>query len=70
MSTQASSYGAGSATLDASNTASIQMILPAGYSFTSSSGVFLSAVPEPGAALLFAAGLVAIALTQRRFKGG
>lgn len=43
MSTQASSYGAGSATLDASNTASIQMILPAGYSFTS------RCIPQRGA---------------------
>lgn len=66
MSTQATSGGIGSATLDALQTARIELIHPPGYSFTSSSGVFLSAVPEPGAALLLAAGLAAVWVNTRR----
>ena len=63
MSAQASSFGIGAATLDASNTASIEVKLPTSYGFTSSSGVFLtevSPVPEPAAALLMSAGLLVL----------
>ena len=65
MSTQAYSRGTGSATLNAMNTASLELILPAGYGYTSSSGVFLSAVPEPATGWLLAAGLV-LGITARQ----
>ena len=68
MSTQALSYGAGSATLDASHTARLAVSLPPDYSFTSGSGVFLTAasVPEPDSAWLLLAGLAGMSLMARR----
>ncbi len=69
MTAQSSILDAGSATLDVSNTASIELRLPQGYGFTSSSGVFLSAispVPETDAALLLSVGLLPVAIAVRR----
>jgi hypothetical protein len=40
-----------------SNTAAFQMSLPTGVSYSSASGVFLSAVPEPGSWALMLAGV-------------
>ncbi len=56
------------AAADFQNTAQAYMSLPAGYSYTSASGLFLSAspVPEPAQATLLAAGLALLALTRRR----
>lgn len=54
---------------DFSHTASLAIDLPPGYSFTSASGVFLSAVPElPPAALLLAglAGMAGLGTRPRR----
>ncbi len=56
------------AAADFQHTAQVSMSLPAGYSYTSASGVFLSAspVPEPAAAPLFAVGLALLALARHR----
>ena len=54
------------AAADFSHTALVSISLPAGYSYSSGSGVFLtSAVPEPGSLPLFAAGLAAVGVALR-----
>jgi hypothetical protein len=58
------------ASCDYYDTASISLTLPAGVSFTSASGVFLTqapvtAVPEPGSFLLFGTALLAIGSLRR-----
>jgi hypothetical protein len=50
--------------IDFAETAAIQISLPAGYSFTSSTGTFL--VPEPASLALFALGSVALLRRRRR----
>jgi hypothetical protein len=52
--------------VDASNTARISYVLPAGYTLTSQSGLFLSAVPEPSTAMLALLGGVVVGLGWRR----
>jgi hypothetical protein len=66
------SEGVGVATVNAGNTATLQMILPAGATFASSSGVFLTApVPEPHTWLLMLAGVGVVAhLARRRRQHG
>ena len=56
----------GSGYFDLSNTASIRFILPTGVSFTSDSGVFLSAVPVPTALPLLISGLIGLGWIGRR----
>jgi hypothetical protein len=51
--------------LDFGNTAHLSLILPAGVSWTSESGVFLQSVPEPSAGVQVAAGLFCTALVRR-----
>jgi hypothetical protein len=56
-------------TLDFSHTASIALLLPAGYSAVTSSGIaldFTSAVPEPGAVSMLLAGLAVVIAAARR----
>lgn len=60
------SLGAGFATLDVSHTGRAGLQLSAGFGYTSDSGVFLSAVPEPAVALLLPAGLLALLPIARR----
>lgn len=56
-----------SADINAMNTGTIQLVLPAGTTFSSTSGVFLSQpIPEPGTATLLAAGLAGLAVRRRR----
>jgi hypothetical protein len=55
--------------MDYNTTASIALILPAGYSATTSSGIaldFTSAVPEPAGVAMLLAGLALVATTARR----
>jgi hypothetical protein len=54
--------------VDASQTARLSYTLPAGYTLTSQSGVFLSAVPEPQAWALWASGLLAVAALRARVQ--
>ncbi len=61
--------GPASAYVDMLNTASLEIITPHGVSFTSTSGVFMTAaVPEPGtwAMLLAGLGLTALSVRSRR----
>jgi hypothetical protein len=51
---------------DYSNTAAFQMSLPGNVTYTSASGVFLSAVPEPGTWALMLAGMGSVLLLARR----
>lgn len=63
--------GLNEGTLDFSNTASIAMILPPGFSATTSSGIpldFTSAVPEPATVTMLLAGLAFMAAGSRRRK--
>jgi hypothetical protein len=55
---------------DFGHTATLSMALPAGYSFTSASGLLLTAapVPEPSTLGLTAMGLVALQLRRRRTR--
>lgn len=57
---------------DFQHTAQVSLSLPAGYSYTSASGVFLSAapVPEPGDVPMLAAGLALLGMVMRRRKSG
>ncbi|EHR71223.1 PEP-CTERM putative exosortase interaction domain-containing protein [Burkholderiales bacterium JOSHI_001] len=56
--------------VDASNTASISYALPAGYTLTSQSGLFLSAVPEPSTTMLamFGGAVVWVGWRRRSFS--
>jgi hypothetical protein len=54
--------------VDLGNSAHLSSILPAGVPWTSESGVFLSAVPEPGTCALLAAGMLCLG-TVRRIRG-
>ncbi len=61
--------GLNEGTLDFSHTASIALLLPAGYSAVTSSGIvldFTSAVPEPAAVSMLLAGLAVVAAAARR----
>jgi hypothetical protein len=58
----------GTGYFDLGNTASVLLALPEGVGFTSSSGVFLSAVPVPGAIWLFGSGLLGLVWMSRRKK--
>ena len=51
--------------VDFGNTAQLAVILPEGLSFTSSSGVFLTPVPEPAAVWLIAVALLALWLITK-----
>jgi hypothetical protein len=55
---------------DFSNTAAFQMSLPGNVTYTSASGVFLSAVPEPGTWVLLLAGLGGLLSVARRRQPG
>lgn len=59
--------GDGSYAIDFYNTARLELLVPDGVAWDSASGVFLSAVPEPGSAtlLLFGAGILARAANRR-----
>jgi hypothetical protein len=52
--------------VDASQTARISYVLPDGYTLSSQSGVFLTAVPEPSAVVLASMGLALLAWRGRR----
>lgn len=52
------------------NSAHLSFDLPEGVSFTSHSGLLLSAVPEPGGGALMLGGLAVVALLARRRLGG
>ncbi len=54
------------ASIDASNTATLEIGLAPGVEFVSSSGVFLTQVPEPSAALLAIVGALVLAAERRR----
>ncbi len=56
----------GHAGADSSYTSSVSLTLPAGVSFTSDSGVFLSQVPEPGSLAVF--GVLGGLLLKRRSR--
>lgn len=59
--------GNGFADVNALNTAYLELILPAGATFTSGSGVFLTEpIPEPGTAALLLAGAFILAARGRR----
>ncbi len=60
----ASSSGEGSATADDP----ISVTLPAGITYTSASGLFLTQVPEPGTLASVAPGLLALVLMRRRSR--
>lgn len=51
---------------DFGSTAQLDIVLPAGYSFTSESGVFLSAIPVPPALWLFGSGLLGLIGVARK----
>jgi hypothetical protein len=68
-----SAVGTAGGIADFANTASLGLVLPAGLSFTSDSGVFLSrsapdSVPEPGSLSLLGGGIAVGALAWRRRK--
>lgn len=50
----------GISVLDFGNTSGMSLVLPDNLSYTSESGVFLSAVPVPAAVWLFSSGLIAL----------
>lgn len=56
------------ATADFGSTASLSLKLPEGLSYTSDSGVFLSAIPVPPAVYLFGSGLIGLIGMVRRKK--
>jgi hypothetical protein len=58
----------GTGYFDLSNTYTISLVLPSGIGYTSSSGVFLSAVPIPPAIWLFGSGLIGLVGVARRKK--
>jgi hypothetical protein len=51
--------------VDFGNSARLSLILPAGVSWTSESGVFLQGVPEPSMGALLAAGLLSVSAVAR-----
>jgi hypothetical protein len=57
-------------TADFSNTATMMFELPPGLSFTSASGVFLSPIPEPMTAALFALGLGVLCARRKELALG
>lgn len=59
----------GFAFYDLSHTAAVSLQLPDGVTFTSESGVFLSAVPLPSAVYIFSSGLLGLVSIARRHKG-
>jgi hypothetical protein len=62
--------GTGLADVNALNTASFELVLPAGATFTSGSGVFLTEpVPEPGQGALLLAGACILAAWGSRERG-
>ncbi len=60
-----SGSGAGGYDVDLDNTATLSIVVPDGVTWTSESGLLLSAVPEPQPMLLLAAGLAIVAARVR-----
>lgn len=58
----------GTSSTDFGNTAALDLVLPSGFSFSSESGVFLSAVPVPASVWLFGSGLLGLIGISRRKK--
>ena len=61
-----SAFGGGSAAASFGSTSHLAFTLPEGVTYSSSSGVFLTAVPEPGTWALMLAGLGSVLTLARR----